>query len=121
MKILIEILVLSVFVGLVNFYVNPNKTAYIKEISLNQISENSNWIFIDTQTNDENSETLFSLNESNFDSQIPIFLDIWTPEKRIGILQNPIDVQLSFKIAKKLKRDFGIDEVYIVKGEFKNE
>ena len=50
---------------------------------------------------------------------MPILLDMWTPEKRIGILQNSQDSQLSFKIAKKLKKDFEIDEVYIIEEEIR--
>lgn len=121
MRIFIEILMLSAFIGLINFCVNPNKPTYIKEISSEQILEKSNWILIDTQSNRKKSEVLFNLNDSNFDSQTPILLDIWTPEKRIGILQNSQDSQLSFKIAKKLKKDFEIDEVYIIEGEIENE
>lgn len=119
MRKFFEILIFSAFIGFINFCVNPNKPAYIKEISLNQILENSNWIFIDTQTNDENSEKLFSLNESNFESQISVFLDLWAPEKKVGILQNQREIHSSFKIAKKLKNNFGIDEVYIVKEDLK--
>ena len=121
MRIFIEILMLSAFVGLINFCVNPNNPTYIKEISSEQILEKSNWILIDTQSNQEKSEVLFNLNDSNFDSQMPLLLDMWTPEKRIGILQNSQDSQLSFKIAKKLKKDFEIDEVYIIEGEIENE
>lgn len=121
MRIFIEILMLSAFIGLINFCVNPNKPTYIKEISSEQILEKSNWILIDTQSNRKKSEVLFNLNDSNFDSQTPILLDMWTPEKRIGILQNSQDSQLSIKIAKKLKKDFEIDEVYIIEGEIENE
>lgn len=119
MRKFFEILIFSAFIGFINFCVNPNKPAYIKEISFGLLAKNSDWIFIDTQTNDENSEKLFSLNESNFESQISVFLDLWTPEKKVGILQNQIDIHSNFKIAKKLKNDFGIDEVYIVKEELK--
>lgn len=121
MRKLFEILIYSVFIGFINFCINPNKPTYIKEIYLNLFSEDSNWIFIDTQIKDENSEKLFSLNESNFDSRIPLFLEIWIPEKRVGVLQNQRDIHSSFNIAKKLKKDFGIEDVYIVNGKKKYE
>ena len=119
MRKLFEILIFSAFIGLINFCVNPNKPTYIKEISLSLLAKNSDWILIDTQSKDKNSEKLFSLNESNFESQISVFLDLWAPEKKVGILQNQRDIHSSFKIAKKLKNNFGIDEVYIVKEELK--
>lgn len=58
------------------------------------------------------------LNEDEWDTLIPAFLDVWEPEKAVVVYCDGGGCDASHAVAKRLKNDFSIETVYVLKGGY---
>jgi Rhodanese-related sulfurtransferase len=112
----------SLVLGLVNITINPNKPIFINEISFDEIA-NETFLLVDARSADDfelgHLHGALNLNEESFDSQIGDLLDEWTPDRKIGVYCNPLKCGSSAKIARRLTKDYGIEKVFVLKGDWR--
>jgi rhodanese-related sulfurtransferase len=58
------------------------------------------------------------LNEDEWDSLVPKFLDDWDPEKAVVVYCDGGGCEASHAVAERLKKDFQIPTVYVLKGGY---
>lgn len=56
------------------------------------------------------------LNEDRWDELLPQFLEKWSPDKRVVIYCSTLSCALSHGVAKRLKEQAGIPNVYVLNG-----
>ena len=112
----------SLVLGLVNITINPNKPILINEMSFEETA-NEPFLLIDARSTDDfelgHLQGALNLSEENFDSQIGDLLDEWTPNMKIGVYCNPLKCGSSAKIARRLMKDYGIEKVFVLKGDWR--
>lgn len=58
------------------------------------------------------------LNEDEWDTLVPGFLDVWEPEKAVVVYCDGGGCEASHEVASRLRRDFSIETVYVLKGGY---
>lgn len=56
------------------------------------------------------------LNEDEWDTLVPAFLDSWDPEKTLVVYCDGGGCEASHAVAGRLRQDFSIETVYVLKG-----
>ena len=91
----------------------------LREISLKQVaSEDAVWI-------DARSEAAYqrghipgavSLDEARWEESLPALVAAWRPGVRLVVYCDGADCGTSRSVARRLKREFGWQEIYVLKG-----
>jgi rhodanese-related sulfurtransferase len=58
------------------------------------------------------------LNEDEWDALVPEFLNVWDPEKAVVVYCDGGGCEASHDVANRLRRDFAIETVYVLKGGY---
>jgi rhodanese-related sulfurtransferase len=58
------------------------------------------------------------LNEDEWDALVPEFLNVWDPEKAVVVYCDGGGCDASHDVANRLRRDFAIETVYVLKGGY---
>lgn len=128
MKNLILVITISAFIGLLNYVFNPNRPnlelasdELNLEMAQNFAKQNS-MLIIDARSKDDFFKghilSAINLSEENFDEQITVFLDAWSPETKIIVYCSSSECNSSRNIANKLKNEFQIKNVFVLKGDW---
>lgn len=64
-------------------------------------------------------EGAVNLSEEKFDSQVAGLLDKWAPGMKIGVYCDSAGCGSSERVAERLRRDFGLDGVFVLKGDWR--
>ena len=121
------LLLLPIFFASLNAWLNPHTPPWNPmelaegEIRLEQLV---NWegprILVDART----AESYWSghipdaihVSAGEFDSQILSLLDVWSPEKSVIVYCDSRLCDASKEVAQRLREDFGMDKVFVLKG-----
>ena len=60
----------------------------------------------------------YELNEDEWDALVPEFLNVWDPEKAVVVYCDGGGCEASHDVANRLRRDFAIETVYVLKGGY---
>ena len=123
MRKILEIFLLASLLGLGNYLMNPLRPAFIPEISYYPGICAPEWIVVDARSPQEfevgHLESAVNLSEASFDSQISDFLDAWAPGVKVAVYCNPENCSSSMIVSKRLKSEYDIGEVFILKGDWR--
>ena len=64
---------------------------------------------------DQHMPNAVLLNEDNWDRLLPPFLEQWQPETKVVVYCNSTGCQASSAVADRLRREVGLDSVYVLK------
>lgn len=119
----LEISILAALIGLGNFFINPSRPSIVPEIEFSPSMFSEGWIIVDARSSEEFSKDhaagAVNLDEGEFDSQISYFLEMWDPTVKVGVYCNPKNCNSSMAVAKRLKKDYGLEHVYVLKGDWR--
>ena len=123
MRALLEIFLISMVLAALNFAFN-SPIDVSKTITFSGISEIPNpIIYIDARSPKEFSESsipgAINLSEEHFYSQIGDLLERWSPGTTIVVYCDPKNCDSSQSIYVRLKDEYGISNIFILKGDWR--
>jgi len=114
-------------IGFINFLLNPNHPTLgllEDEIKIGGIAKLSTpLVIVDARSKVEfekaHIENAINLSEDSFNSDLGNFLDVWTPESTVLVYCDTELCNSSRSIAKRLKEECEIKNVFILKDDWK--
>lgn len=127
MRQFLTIALAAAAIGILNFLANPNRPVFglaADEIDVKTAeSLPAETIIVDARSPKEFAEShlegALNLSEDNFEGQVPEFLDVWTPGMQIVVYCSSSACNSSRSIANRLRDDFGIKNVLVLKGDWR--
>gem|GEM_PF-1469797 len=120
------IIISTGIIAVLNFFINSNRPILElqnDEMTFEMLSNiDKNIIFLDTRNsekfNKKHITNALNLSEESFNSQIEKFLDMWNHNHIVVVYCDSLSCNSSRKIAERLKSDYEIKDVFILKDDW---
>ena len=118
---LFAVVLIAFIAGFGNWLLNPHRPMVIGSVSIKGALDGSYLLVDPRPTGDFDRLHVpgsVNLSEDALDSKIDAFLERWSPDTEVAIYCAHGDCSSARRLAELLKKDFGIENVKVAKGDW---